>query len=130
MAAAFARAVNGLRMPGLVRLLSLAGRLGFAVTLALVALAATRWSPIDAEPPIDVRALPLAGPALAFGVLAALTGRERRPGPWRRVALALVAAAAGPGGRRGAGAGLPACRPRCPARRGRSGRPRAGGRST
>ncbi len=80
-------------MPGLVRLLSLAGRLGFAVTLALVALAATRWSPIDAQPPLDVRALPLAGPALGFAVLAALAGRERRPGPWRRVALALLAAA-------------------------------------
>jgi hypothetical protein len=80
-------------MPGLVRLLSLAGRLGFAVTLALLALAATRWAPIDAQPPLDVRALPLAGPALAFGVLAALAGRERRPGPWRRASLSLLAAA-------------------------------------
>ena len=81
-------------MPGLVRLLSLAGRLGFALTLALVVLAASRWSPIDARPPLDVRALPLAGPALGLAVLAALTGRERRPGPWRPLLLGLVAALA------------------------------------
>ena len=78
-------------MPGLVRLLSLAGRLAFAITLALLALAASRWSPIDAQPPLDVRALPLAGPAVGFAVLAALTGRERRGGPWRRRLWALVA---------------------------------------
>jgi hypothetical protein len=78
-------------MPGLVRLLSLAGRLGLSVTLALAALAAARWAPIDARPPVDVRVLPLAGPALGFAVLAALAGRERRPGPWRPVALALLA---------------------------------------
>lgn len=75
-----------------MRILSLAGRLGFAVTLALVALAALRWSPIDAQAALDVRALPLAGPALGLAVLAALTGHERRPGPWRRVLLGLVAA--------------------------------------
>ena len=79
-------------MPGLVRPLSLAGRLGFAVSIALLALAVSRWAPIEAQAPLDVRALPLAGPALGFAVLAALTGRDRRPGPWRRVALALLAA--------------------------------------
>jgi hypothetical protein len=79
-------------MPDLVRLLSLAGRLGSAVALALVVLAATRWAPVDAQTPLDVHALPLAFPALGFAVLAALAGRERRPGPWRRVALALAAA--------------------------------------
>jgi hypothetical protein len=79
-------------MPGLVRLLSVAGRLGSAVALALVVLAATRWAPVEAQTPLDVRALPLAFPALGFAVLAALAGRERRPGPWRRVALALGAA--------------------------------------
>ena len=81
-------------MPGLVRALSLAGRLGFAVSIALLALAVSRWAPIEAQSPLDVRALPLAGPALGFAILAALTGRDRRPGPWRRVALALVAAVA------------------------------------
>ena len=109
-------------MPGLVRALSVAGRLGFAVSLALLALAVTRWAPIEAQAPLDVRALPLAGPALGFAVLAALTGRDRRPGPWRRVALALVAAVATLGSpwrcaaRRGS-------RPRCRAPRERSARP-------
>jgi hypothetical protein len=81
-------------MPGLVRALSLAGRLGFAVSIALLALAVSRWAPIDAQAPLDVRALPLAGPALGFAILAALTGRDRCPGPWRRIAIALVAAGA------------------------------------
>jgi hypothetical protein len=79
-------------MPGQVRLVSLAGRLGFAFTLALLVLAASRWSPIDAQPPLDVRALPLAGPSLGFAILAALTGRGRRSGPWRPLLLGLVAA--------------------------------------
>ena len=74
----------------MVRLLSLAGRLGLSVALALAALAAARWSPIDAWPPVDVRVLPLAAPAVGFAVLAALTGRERRPGRGRAVAIALV----------------------------------------
>ena len=81
-------------MPGLVRALSLAGRLGFALSIALLALAVSRWAPIEAQPPLDARALPLAGPALGFALLAALTGRERRAGPWRRVALGLGGAAA------------------------------------
>ena len=78
-------------MPGRVRFLSLAGRLGLSVTLALAALAAARWAPVDAQPPLDVRVLALAGPALGFAVLASLTGRDRRSGPWRPVALALLA---------------------------------------
>ncbi|HYN04352.1 MAG TPA: PA14 domain-containing protein [Vicinamibacteria bacterium] len=77
-----------------MRSLSLAGRLGFAVSIALLALAVSRWAPIEAQSPLDVRALALAGPALGFAILAALTGRDRRPGPWRRVALALVVAVA------------------------------------
>ena len=77
-----------------MRALSLASRLGFAVSITLLALAVSRWGPIEAQPPLDVRALALAGPALGFAILAALTGRDRRPGPWRRVALALVVAAA------------------------------------
>ncbi len=74
-----------------MRLLSLAGRLGLSVTLALAALAAARWAPVDAWPPIDVRVLPLAGPALGFAILAALTGRERRSGVWRPLAFLLLA---------------------------------------
>lgn len=49
----------------------------------LLVLAFTRWGPIYAEPPWDVRALPLAGPAVLLAILAALTGDERRPGPVR-----------------------------------------------
>jgi hypothetical protein len=81
-------------MPGPVRLLSLAARLGLSATLGLAALAAARSAPVDASAPLDVRVLPLAGPALGFAVLAALTGRERRGGPWRAVARALVVAVA------------------------------------
>jgi hypothetical protein len=77
-----------------VRLLSLAARLGLSVGLALAALAAARWPPVDAWPPLDVRALPLAGPVLGLAILAALTGRGRRSGQWRRVALALLAVVA------------------------------------
>ncbi|HSD66325.1 MAG TPA: hypothetical protein VLF95_06470, partial [Vicinamibacteria bacterium] len=76
-----------------MRPLSLAGRLGLSATLALAALAAARWAPVDARPPIDVRVLPLALPALGFALLAALAGRERRPGPWRPTGLALLAVA-------------------------------------
>jgi hypothetical protein len=78
-----------------VRLLSLVARLGLSVALALAALAAARWSPVDASPPFDVRLAPLAGPVLGFAILAALTGRDRRGGQWRPVALALLAAVVG-----------------------------------
>ena len=67
----------------------------------------------------------LAGPALGFAILAALTGRDRRPGPWRRVALALVVAVAALGlavALRGP-AGLPA-EVRGPLGAGRDDRPR------
>ena len=40
--------------------------------------------------PLDVRALPLALPAVVVAVGAALTGRERRPRPWRAVLAALA----------------------------------------
>jgi hypothetical protein len=76
-----------------IRLVSLAGRLGFAASLALLALAVSRWPPFDARPPLDVRALPLALPSLALAVVAGLTGRPRRPGPWRPILVALLVAA-------------------------------------
>jgi len=86
--------VNGLECPGLLRLLSFVARVAFAATLGLVVLAATRWSPVAAEPPLDVRALPLALPLVCFAATAALLGRPRRavrvrPGP---VAVALLIA--------------------------------------
>jgi hypothetical protein len=61
------------------------------MALALAALGAARWSPIDAWPPIDVRVAPLAAPLLGLAILTALTGRDRRPRRWRPVALALLA---------------------------------------
>ncbi|HEX9186557.1 MAG TPA: hypothetical protein VGB87_05785, partial [Vicinamibacteria bacterium] len=71
------------------RILSLAARAGLAVSVALLVLAVARWGPVFAEPPLDVRALAVAPWALGFAVAAALTGRERRPTAWRRVALVL-----------------------------------------
>ncbi len=81
-------------MRGLTRWLSRIGRLGLALTFALLVLAVTRWWPIGAETPFDVRALPLAAPALGFAILAALTGRERVERRWIPAALAWILAAA------------------------------------
>lgn len=71
------------------RLLSAASLAGLAGAVFLLVLAALRWAPVYAEPPWDVRALPLAGPALLLAIVAALTGRERRPRPVRPLVLAL-----------------------------------------
>jgi len=84
--------VNGLECPGLLHLLSFLARVAFAATLGLVLLAAFRWSPVAAEPPLDVRALPLALPLVCFAVTAALLGRPRRAPRIRPVAGALLAA--------------------------------------
>jgi hypothetical protein len=73
-----------------VRLLSGVCRGGFALAVFLIVLAVSRWGPVYAEPPLDVRALPLALPAVVLAVGAALTGRERRPRPWRAVLAALA----------------------------------------
>lgn len=54
-------------------------------------LAVLRWGPVYAEPPWDVRALPLAGAALLCATLAALSGRKRRPGPVVPLCIALAA---------------------------------------
>lgn len=75
-----------------MRLLSFVARVAFAVTLALLLAALLRLPPVAAEPPLDVRALRLALPLVAFAVAAALFGRPR---PARRLApLALALAAA------------------------------------
>ena len=79
----------------MLRLLSLLARAAFAVTLGLVLLAVLRQAPVAAEPPFDVRALPLALPLVVFAVAAALSGRPRRPRRLAPFALALLAAAAG-----------------------------------
>ncbi len=78
----------------MLRLLSFLARVAFAATLGLVLLAVLRWSPVAAEAPLDVRALPLALPLVGFAVAAALLGRPRhaariRPAP---VAVALLVA--------------------------------------
>jgi hypothetical protein len=74
-----------------VRLASVLFRASLAVVVFLLALAVLRWSPIFAEPPFDVRALPLAGPAVLLACAAALTGKERRPWRWRPVAVLFMA---------------------------------------
>ena len=51
--------------------------------------AVSRFGPAYAQPPFAIAALPLGGAALLFALLAALSGGERRPTRWRRVALAL-----------------------------------------
>jgi len=90
-----------------LRLLSLAARLAFAITLGLVVLAVLRFSRLAVEPPLDVRALPLALPLVCLAVAAALLGRPRRSPRVAPLALALAASLAalavvaivrGPGG--------------------------------
>ena len=76
----------------MVRLLSGLSRAGLALAVFLIVLAVTRWGPFHAEPPWDVRALPLTLPALLLAVTAALTGGARPPRPWRAILLALGAA--------------------------------------
>ena len=75
----------------MARTVSTLARIAAAVTLALLVLAAGRWPWIAARSPLDVTALGLAIPALVFTLAAALTGRRRRPTPWRRAAVALGA---------------------------------------
>jgi hypothetical protein len=79
-------------MLGLKRLLSGLSRFGLAATLFLIVLAVARWGPVYAEPPLDVRALPLLGPAVLLAIAGALTGRKRRPAPVRPLVAAAVAA--------------------------------------
>jgi hypothetical protein len=78
----------------LTRLVSVIARAALSSTLALLVLATLRWAPLEAEPPVDVRALPLALPLVGFAVAAALTGRRRRPRPWRSALAVLVLAVA------------------------------------
>ncbi|HEV7500206.1 MAG TPA: hypothetical protein VGQ33_09395, partial [Vicinamibacteria bacterium] len=70
---------------------SAAARLAVAVLLGLLVLAVLRWPPVWAQPPFDVRALTLAGPAVALAVVAALTGRPRRPRSVRTLGFILAA---------------------------------------
>jgi len=74
----------------LKRLVCLLARVGLAGTIALLLLAVLRWAPVHAQARFVPSALSLAGPAVLFAILAALTGGERRAKHWRLVALALV----------------------------------------
>jgi hypothetical protein len=78
--------VRGFRLSDLLRA-------AFALDVALLVLAVLRWGPVYAEPPFPVRALPLAGPAVALGALVALTGRERPSLSWRPFLFALLGCA-------------------------------------
>jgi hypothetical protein len=78
----------------LTQLVSFLSRAATAATLALLVLAVTRWAPVEAEPPFDVRALPLALLLVVFSSAAALTGRRRPPRPWGRALGAVAVAAA------------------------------------
>ena len=69
-------------------------RAALALVVALLVLAVLRWAPVYAEPPLPVRALPLAGPAVVLAVLVALTARERPPRPLGPFVAALLACAA------------------------------------
>jgi hypothetical protein len=71
-----------------------AARAAVSVLSALLVLAVLRWPPVWARPPLDVRALALAGPLVLCAVLAALTGRARPTPPLRPVLAALAAALA------------------------------------
>jgi hypothetical protein len=75
-----------------VRLLSGVCRGGFALAVFLIVLAVSRWGPVYAEPPLDAHALPAAAFAVVLGTVAAVSGRERRPRPWRSILLALAVA--------------------------------------
>ena len=79
-------------MLALKRLLSGLSRFGLAVTIFLIVLAVARWGPLYAEPPFDLRALPLLGPAVLLAIAGVLTGRERRPAPVRPLLAAAVVA--------------------------------------
>jgi hypothetical protein len=82
-------------MPTLARLFSNLARLGLAGTVALLVLAISGWAPVYARPPLVFSALPLAGLAILFAILAALTARERRRTRWRVVALILAGVVVG-----------------------------------
>jgi hypothetical protein len=76
----------------MTRVASVAARAGLAVLAGLIVLAVLRWPPVWARPPLDVRALALAGPAVILAVVAALSARAG-PGvrrPVRPIALALA----------------------------------------
>jgi hypothetical protein len=77
-----------------IRLLARGARCASGVLVFLTALAVLRWSPVDASPPWDVRALPLVGPLVVLAAFAASCGGQRRAGSWRPLAIGLAVALA------------------------------------
>src|SRR6185295_12063575 len=78
------------RIPRVTRVVSAIARAGLAVAIFLLLLALGRWSPIHAEPPLDLRALPVAGAAVLLAVAAGVSGQERRPRPLRPFVAAWI----------------------------------------
>src|SRR5512134_1818538 len=78
----------------MTRLWSRLCRAALAGVVLLLVLAVSRWGPVYAEPPLDVRALPVAGIAVLLAVLAGFTGGERPGFPLRPIAWALLTAVA------------------------------------
>jgi hypothetical protein len=67
-------------------------RVALAAVVSLLVLAVSRWGPVHAEPPVDVRALPLGGLFVLLAVLTGFTGGARPALPLRRIAWSLVVA--------------------------------------
>ncbi len=78
----------------MIAILSLLSRTALSGIVLLLGLAVLRLPPVWAEPPVDVRVLPLLGPAILLAIVAALTGRARPPLPVRPIALGLGGAVA------------------------------------
>jgi hypothetical protein len=74
------------------RLLSAVSRTVLAAVVFLLVLAVLRWAPVHAEPPWDVRALPLAAPALLLAIVASLGDAPLRRAPSRRLVQGLAGA--------------------------------------
>jgi hypothetical protein len=71
------------------RWLGLAARAGVSLGVALLSLAFLRWGPVYDEPPLDVRAFPLAAWVFLLALLAAATGRGLARRPLRPLVLLL-----------------------------------------
>lgn len=74
--------------------MSALSRAGLAGCLFLLLLAALRLAPVYAEPPLDLRVLPLLGPTVLCAILAALSRSERRPRRVKPLVVGLLAVAA------------------------------------
>ena len=74
----------------MIRVLSLLARLSVALHVLALASAMLRFKPVYAASLLEVQALPLVAPLLGSVIVAAVTGKSRRAGPWRPIAVALA----------------------------------------